>query len=374
MKLSLVMPTHRTDALATSRCLHLASLADDGVEVVIRDNSGDPAKPDRLSALAGPAVRIVAAAPCGPSENFAAAFAASSGDFVHFVADDDFILATGVRRLARTLRALGPDAGDVVALAGDYLLESDTGVRHVSVEALGDPDPVVRMRAFLGASMGVLFYSAIRRDFLRLQFALLDSLPIAASFHDQLLCALLVASGRVVTVPGTVYVYDATQWSRADRALDSDRRVYRAAGLPPAIDRLHWLLAAVEGATLLASPALAPAIGGGGEPLARLWWDEMLRRVRADAREPGATPGAADDDARALRERRAGDDRFAPEAALDDLAEWLRRHAPQAAGPYFAFWSALQPRRNAAQRRPDAVHPTIESPEAAALSAATVRT
>lgn len=373
MKLSLVMPTHRADALAMSRCLHLASLAGDALEVVISDNSGDAAKRERLAALAGPAVRVVANAPCTAAENFAAGFAASSGKFVHFVADDDFILPTGVRRLVKALHSPAAADPDVVAFAGEYLLESEAGVRHVAVDTLGHPDPVARMRAFLGASMGVLFYSAIRREFLRLQFALLGSLPIAASHHDQLMCALLVASGRVVPVPGTVYVYDETQWKEYDDALESDRRVYRAAGLPAAIDRLHWLLAAVEGATLLASPAVAPAIGEGGDALARLWWDEMLRRVQADARESGSAPGPAGDDARALRERWLREARFDPAATLDDVVGWLERHAPQAARAYGGFWSALQPRRNDAQPRTGAADPAIAGAGAAALSAASVK-
>ena len=92
-RFSLIIPTRqRADTLAFALETAVAQTHPD-VEIVVQNNGNDPATNDLVATIASPRVVLRSSAKILPmADNWEAALAASSGDFLAFIGDDDGIM------------------------------------------------------------------------------------------------------------------------------------------------------------------------------------------------------------------------------------------------------------------------------------------
>src|SRR6266567_6399186 len=99
MKISLVLPTYRTSYSALARVFDSASLDPEKFELIVRDNSEDLEKRALLGKIDSPTIRLSLVPKCDAFENAVEAFRLASGDFVFFLADDDWLSSRGLHQL-----------------------------------------------------------------------------------------------------------------------------------------------------------------------------------------------------------------------------------------------------------------------------------
>lgn len=341
VKLSILMPSHRTDRVAIARIAQACSWAASDVEVIVRDNSGDLAKRGLIAPFAHDNCRILTVDECDAWTNFLALLEAARGDYVFFVADDDLVFDRGIAAVADLIRADG-GAADVVGVTGAYVVEVPQGSVTLSYERIGAAEMAERVAGYVGLQgPNMLFYSAIRRETTIDAWQIARSHPIAPPYQDQLLALLYVMSGRFLSIGRFLVSYDNMNWETAETAAASDERFYRAAGLDPAYARLHWLACAAEGAWL----ALHAQPGAGHSPTmrnaaAKSWFECMYRRFVGDQRV--VQSAAFDAEAAALcqkwRQPRAN---FGLPEILEDLGGFMALTSPETAAAYRRFWQVF---------------------------------
>lgn len=117
---------------------------------------------------------------------------------------------------------------------------------------------MARVSGYLDYGANVIFYSALRRDMVERVFAFLTSMPFYFSFHDQIQSLLFLLHGKFIKIERLLYCYDVGVWGARETAEDRDIAYYRAAGLDPAINLIHWILCAFEGAVLVRNSTMFP--------------------------------------------------------------------------------------------------------------------
>ncbi|MBK8763189.1 MAG: glycosyltransferase [Burkholderiaceae bacterium] len=341
MTLSLLMPTNRASVPALSKVLHVASLASADIEVVIADNSGDDAKRRLLAGLRSDTVKVVSTEPTAPRVNAQRVLDESSGKWIQFIADDDYLIESGLRKLASFAEAI-EDGSGVVAATGGFFVESPNGVSSLRYAGLDAPRGLDRLRAFVStAAPNLLYYGALRRDFVELSLVLQGQLPFNLSYHDQVISALMLAVGKVLPVPQYVYLYDLGGWSTRNGSRAIDRGYQQRAGLPLSTDLLQWLMCGAEGASLLASATFQELVGDEGPLMAALWLEHNHHRFRHDNRSEGLQACPWLPQARALHAKWDRKARLESGELLDDVAAFLREAGVEQADAYHQFWSGL---------------------------------
>jgi hypothetical protein len=169
----------------------------------------------------------------------------------------------------------------------------------------------------------------------------LSLLPFSLSYHDQVVSTLLLAVGRLRTIPQYVYLYDLGRWETRDGSMSVDRGYLKNAGLPLACDRILWLMCGLEGARLLRSRAFSELIGAEGPPMAELWCLHNHAKLRADPRADGLAGTPFDAAAIALRDKWCARPSIEADEALDDVAGFLRGAGVAKADAYHEFWAGL---------------------------------
>jgi len=341
MKFSLVIPSHRASLSALGRLLEFASLDPARFEVVVRDNSGSAQKRSLFESLDAPALKYSAVPNHGATENTLSALAAATGDFVFMMADDDWASARGLGQLHDLAVACGKDLA-VAVVTGTYFVESSTASGMFRYSDLDAPDAVDRLDAYFKANgPNLLYYAAVRRDVVRFSFEFLDRLPFKFSYHDQLLSMLYLAHGQVRQIEGVAYFYDLGEWETPEKSLAKDRAIYAAAGLPADIDRIHWLLCALEGGFLLNSQLIAGRSSYDAARMTGLWFSTMYQRFRVHRRATEYRSNPFNDAVAKL----CGKWLNLPQANLNelliDVSDAIQAADPNAAQRYFEFWSTI---------------------------------
>lgn len=291
MTLSIVMPSHNTDENAKAAIVRAIGLARDGVEVIIRDNSGDRDKRNFFSQIPvrcphGGLVHTEHVPACEHHENLLAVTRAATGDFILFLTDDDMYFERGVREIAESAERCADDA-TIAGFFGGYVLMQSQGDQIVTYNGIASADPVERVRGYLEfQGPNLLFYSAVRNSVARkaLEFAL-DRHPFRISFNDQLACLLYLLAGKFRNVMRLTFAFDNGHWETPQKAQASDLGFYRLSGLDPAMARLHWLMCGMEGAFLaLKSEFAAGCTAEQRGKIAKLWFNTMFARFVGDDR------------------------------------------------------------------------------------------
>jgi glycosyltransferase involved in cell wall biosynthesis len=341
MKISLIIPTNRKSYSAIARVLECASLDPNRFEVIVRDNSEDEAKRALLSSIDTPALRLAIVPNRGAFENSIEALHLASGDFVFFMADDDWLSARGIEQL-HALAARESGDATVVCITGTYLIQSSTQSGLFRYSDLHSDNPATRFTAYFAANgPNVLYYSAVRRSLATFCFALLERLPYKFSYHDQLISMLYLALGRTLQIDQVVYFYDLGEWETSEKSLAKDRSMYVDAGLPLEIDRLHWLLCGMEGGFLLNSVLLSEKGTYDRKQLADLWFANMFTRFKYHTRETGYDSTAINEGTLKLRNKWISEAEVNLNELLFDVCDILESADPSGAERYFKFWSSL---------------------------------
>ena len=285
MRLSILLATNRTGLLACSRIAQACSWAGPNLEVVIRDNSGDAKKRALLPHFRRDNCNIIIADPCDGLTNFSEILRLAKGDFVFFLADDDFCFDHAVASL---LGALGQCRNDpsVVGVTGAYLVEGSQGSSIVSYQNAESDDVAARVGGYLSYSgPNILHYAPVRREIVQRVFAFMNTLPFYFSFHDQIVCLLYLLNGKFVRLNRLLYLYDVGVWEAGNSAQKRDVDFYRDAGLDPVINKLHWFLCGFEGAVLVRNASGFPDYPlAQRQAIADRWFSEMFVRFKGHAR------------------------------------------------------------------------------------------
>jgi glycosyltransferase involved in cell wall biosynthesis len=341
MKISLIIPTNRISYSAIARVFEAVALDPDKFEVIVRDNSENEEKRAILETITSPICRVSMVPNRGPYENLTAAFREASGDFVFFLADDDWISARGLNQLHSLALQSAADRS-VVCLTGAYLIDTSSGTGFLQYKGLDSYEPTKRLASYLEANAtNVLYYSAVKRELATFCFTFMASLPYKFSYIDQLVSIFYLALGRVLQVDRVVYQYDLGDWETAEGSLSKDKASYVAAGLPAEFDRLHWLFCALEGAFLLNSQVLAQKVNYDRTPLAEMWFDTLFNRFKLHDRGSAYSDGAINSSAIKLRNKCLSSPRVDKNELLLDICDVLEISDKAGAERYFGFWSTL---------------------------------
>jgi hypothetical protein len=341
MHLSILIPSHRTDLLACSRLAQACSWAGPETEVIIRDNSADAGKREWLSHLQREHCNIVFAEECGPMENYAETLKLARGEFVFFVADDDFAFDRAIAALPATIAKAGNDPA-VAGITGLYAVETSQNSAVGGYQEIDSNDAIVRLNAYLSfGGPNLLVYSPIRRALISRVFDFAHRMPFSFSFHDQIVCMLYLLNGKFVKLNRLLYVYDNSEWETAEKSQKRDHDFYQAAGLDPALNKLQWFVCAFEGALLIRNSDLIPAYTPAQrQAMADRWFAAMYQRFVRFTRDAFKSPYAAQ--AETLREKwKTSAGKLSFQDMLDDLCGFLALSSQEQARKYAEFWQPI---------------------------------
>jgi len=321
--------------------MEMAGLDSSRFEVIVRDNSENVEKRAVLDKVQSSTVRVINVPNRGSVENFTEIIHAAAGDFVLYLADDDWLSVRGLEQL-HSMAAPFVDDLSISGATGSFLIETSSMTGFLKFDGLDSQDAKRRLAGYFTANgPNVLFYSAVRRSLMLFGLRMMGSLPYKFSFHDQLMTLLYVAAGRVLQLDRIVYFYDLGEWESSEGTLAKDRAFYLDAGLPVEIDRLHWLICGLEGALLLRSRMFANQGLAEAPQLAAAWFSENFARFYARDREQGYAPSPANTITQEIKDKWRGISEANPSELLLDLCSAFEIVDKKGAERYFEFWSTV---------------------------------
>jgi len=257
MKLSILMPSHRTGLSACSRILEACSWASDDIEVIVRDNSGDAAKRSFLSQIRNKPdnCRIICVPEDGIYENMIALMEAARGDFIFFSADDDLCSRGSINAVCAAIKQCGDD-DSVVGVTGHYLFETTAGSQLMGYSQVDSPAPADRINSYFALGLNLIYYSAVRRTTWLELCRWVGSLPMRFTYLDLVMVVLALLSGRYIDIKRMIYIYDFTGWEGGLK-FEKDYALYQAAGIDRSALYLHGLFCAFEGTKVILSDLFA---------------------------------------------------------------------------------------------------------------------
>jgi len=346
MRLSVLLPTHRTSLAACSRIAQICAWASPDIEVIVRDNSGDPKKRELLNLFRRDHCSIIFADPCNQLTSYSETLRQATGDFVFFTADDDSFFDEAISAVPAVIERHVHDPG-VVGFTGGYVTESRRGSSIMTYDKVDSDDPVTRVKAYLSAiGPSVLYYSPMRRDVVQRTFDFMNTMPFFFSFQDQLNCLVYVLNGKFVSMQRLLYIYSVGDWENAETAEKRDTALYTRAGFDPAINMLQWFLCGLEGAILVRNAdSLFPALPSAQRQMvADLWFSVMFLRFKNEVRQTFGSSFA--DAANKLRGKLLGTSgRVLFQDQLAEICDFLALFSKDNARAYFVFWDGVLNRR-----------------------------
>lgn len=252
--LSICMPSNRD--LAGSRASIEAALAfaeARDAELVISDNSGDPAKEAHWRGRS-PRIRYATSSGTTAFENFLATLLMARTPFILNLGDDDGIQIDS---------AVTPC--DLSGLPADFmgvrpkteLTVTGVGIvrtKEFAIEALTAPERIREYFHKCGQD-NCGFYSIYRREpYTNLIRLFAEKHPIKGDFVDWAMAFTLFAYGRMAYDPSIVYRYNYDQWATAAGIAEKNQRMFAAAGLPADTEKFQPLLMALDMFVFLARP------------------------------------------------------------------------------------------------------------------------
>lgn len=348
MQLSVLLPTYRSDLRAISRISHACSWAGPSIEVLVRDNSGNAEKRAQIAHFQRDNCTIISVDPCEPRENYSELLRLAKGEFVFCLGDDDLFFDRAIEALVARIGQLGNDPG-TVGLTGAYLIESSNGSALANYQEIDSDDVTARVRAYLNHNAAnVLMYSPQRRSVVEKVFRFIAAMPFSFSYHDQVSCLLYLLNGKFVKLPNVLYGYDVGPWEDMQSAQRQDAGFYQAAGLDPAINKLHWFLCGFEGAVLLRNSDIFPDYSmAQRQAMTDQWFSVMFMRFLNNPRLTFESRFTSE--AEKLCEKlRASQGRLSFQDMLADISRFMALFSQEKAQAYFGFWNEAMNRRNPA--------------------------
>nr|WP_316654635.1 hypothetical protein [uncultured Gellertiella sp.] len=245
-QLSLCMPTNRNFARskqAISEALAYCEARD--AVLVLSDNSGDAEKQaywrDR-----SPRIRYLTSSGTDAFTNYLASVMAATTPFILQIGDDDGI-------------GIDPDVApvDLAGLPADFIgvrprtevLVTGKGVVWEQTFSIDADTAAARVIEYCdkARNYNCAFYSIFRREpYTELMQLFASHHPTRGSFTDWALALALFAYGRAAYDPGTIFRYNADQWSDGARIAAKNIALFEAVGLPPETRLYQPLLMALD--------------------------------------------------------------------------------------------------------------------------------
>jgi glycosyltransferase involved in cell wall biosynthesis len=337
MTLSILIPSYNKDLLAYSRIAQACSWATRDVEVIVRDNSGDAFKRDLLTKIKRDHCNIVSTDPCESHENFMETLKLARGDFVFFLADDDFCFDRAIAAIAMATKEIVNDHS-MAGITGALVIDGSQGSAVVGYQDLDSSDAAARLSGYLNFRGPNV---AVRRSLALRTFKLMDSMPFHFSFHDQIVSLLYLLGGKFFNLKRLMYLYDAGGWETRDTAQKRDLRYYTAAGLNQAINKLHWLLCGFEGAMIVLNFQLTTGCSAEQrQEMAGRWLAIMFSRFVGVDRQSFGSPFSDDAD-RLCKKWKSNSAHLLLDQILVDICEFVALFSKDDARRYFDFWNGL---------------------------------
>ena len=211
-KLSICIPSHRNLINSQGSIDSAISYASQRkmVELCVSDNSGDNDKPLKYSAMQGDKLRYSLATGLNESQNWLNSANISTGSYIGFLADDDYLLA------------LGPDThyqldNNIIGYRPNFAVwEKDRGIVRTNNFSIIENTARERVEAYFKNAKGNnnTLYSFIKRDLsLDINCLVMDHHPIKGGHYDWAIVLAYVSSGNLLPDHSTLYVYDNANWS-----------------------------------------------------------------------------------------------------------------------------------------------------------------
>lgn len=341
MKISLIVPSHRQNIAAIAKILEWSSLNHNQFELIVRDNSCDKKKREIIESISSRTLNYYCVEECSAIENGMQALTLANGDFVYFLADDDWVSLRGLSELYRVAEQYSKTQ-DVSIITGAYLVETSNGNGIFQYPQLDSPNVTERIENYLKANApNFLYYSAVRKNIIDFGFSILNKLPYKFSFHDQLMSLIYLTLGKVTQIQRIVYGYDMGEWDSREKTLQKDRNFYTAAGLPIEYDRLHHLFCGLEGALLLDSSEILSRAENDTSTSSQTWFNAMYSKFIHDNREIGYSDTPAGRATLQLKKKLEQQKNFYMNEILLDVCDVLEVADPEGAQRYFKFWATL---------------------------------
>jgi hypothetical protein len=356
VQLSILIGTNRPGLLACSRIAQACSWAGAGIEVIVRDNSGDAQKRALLPQFHRDNCKIIIAEPCDALTNVSEIIKHAKGEFIFLLADDDLGFDHAIASLPKTIEQFGQDQS-VVGITGAYAVELADRSAIVDYKNIDSNDVTVRLAGYLDYSgPNVMIYAPVRRELFQRVFAFTSSLPFLFSFHDQIICLLYLLNGRFARLNRLLYLYDIGPWQAAETAQKRDFEFYKAAGLDPAINKLHWFVCAFEGAMLIRNSDIFPFVPlAQRQSMADIWFATMYRRFKGQPRYTFDS-AFADEAEKLCAKLRTATGQLSFHNMLAEISGFISLFSKSRGQAYFDYWDAILnkrepvPQETAAQR------------------------
>jgi hypothetical protein len=341
IRLSIVMPTNRDNLAAISRITQACSLAGPSTEVIIRDNSGSASKRRLLAQIEKENCHIIISDPCGVHENWWEAFEKAKGDFVMFICDDDICFDRGIAVLPQMIEGVIDDAS-VAGIVGATIVYGARGISTTLCDAFDADNAPARLSLVLSSgNTSSILYSPVRRKVLKWTIETIRQKPFRFSFDDQLSVLLYILQGRFVPLDRLLYCYDPGNWEFLATAQQEHLKYYIGTSLDPALNKLHWLLCAFEGAALIRNlPPLSAYSLSQRQQMADCWFSYMFTKFQQSKQEDLGSAFAADAEKLCVKWKAAAG-QLSFEALLADICQFLMLFSVQDAMRYFAYWGNI---------------------------------
>lgn len=346
VQLSVLLPTHRHDLMAISRIAQACSWAGPGIEIIVRDNSGNAGKREQIARFRRDNCTIVSVDPCQPLENFSELMRLAKGDFIFCIGDDDLCFDRAMAALPAVIDEFGKDLS-VAGMTGAYALETSKGSAVVAYKDIESDSVTARVAGYLSfGHANVMVYSPQRRAMVERVFHFMRAMPCYLSYHDQITCLLYLLNGRFVRLQRLIYAYDVGPWEEPQSAQKRDIDFYSAAGFDPAINKLHWFLCGFEGAMLIRNSGIFPDYPPPQrQKMADQWFSAMFIRFTNNPRLTFDSAFAGQAEAFCQKLRASKGSLPFPDM-LADICTFMAIFSEAKAQSYFDFWKELLNRRN----------------------------
>jgi hypothetical protein len=348
VQLSILIATNRAGLLACSRLAQACSWASPGVEVIIRDNSGNAEKAALLPQFQRDNCTIIIAEPCDSHTNIGEILKLAKGEFIFILADDDYCFDGAIAAIPAIIDEIAGDRS-VIGITGAYAVESSQTSALVDYKNIDSDDVMTRVKGYLNyTGPNIMLYAPLRRELVQRIYGFHIAQPGLFSFHDQTICLLYLLNGKFARLKRLLYLYDVGPWEKTETAQARDIGFYKAAGLDPAINKLHWFLCGFEGALIVRNADNFPDIPmAQRQAIADLWFAAMFHRFQSQRRIAGESGCAADADALCAK-LLTSTGQMSFQAMLAEICEFIARFSPDYAQRYLDFWLPLLNTRKAA--------------------------
>ena len=340
MKISVVCPANRRSISSYSRICELLSLDPERFEVIIRDNSECEAKRQFLESLRNNYHKILIVENNGAIENFSGASKMATGDFLFFIADDDWVFKSG-SELLHQLSAASKENKTLTALTGTYLVSSSRGIGSMAYSGLDSDNPLSRLQGYLNVGPNLLYYSAHKKNVFHLSWNLLERLPYAFCHADLLFVIPALVLGNIASVKTLCYQWDFGEWEGADKAMGKRAGICQAAGLPKEFSVLDKLLTAIEGALLINSKLLGNYVRYDRSEMASLWLKNFFAQYQGCPFQNYFPDSEEKNRVAQFRSKLFTIGNITLEGLLEEVTGLFSQVDPAGAEKYFKFWSKI---------------------------------